>query len=422
MTIMIVGAGGIIGKPLTEYFLSVLGVEVDYLIAVDREGVTPVFTPSSNAEWIEKNLEEATGNWWADNVTAKEVDRIYYLECFENKNIYSPYWEDVDTLILTDFYFLKFLHERDTTSKELTLAYISTDKIYYGDEFPDERSDIKLQSYLTDQRVLNPYDDPNRRPYYSYAAFKAHSEISLQIFNELDNLRLLIIRPFSLVHQKCGDDHPIVNYVQKAIDDNTFHLFEEGRQGVAFTHVNDLVRFLRNGYLFNPQYTSKLESPIINFCRAWNYLSVRQLTEKIINKTESSSTILDDNPLNDFAEVMKTPQIRNMVAIYRPIIPIETILEEIIYEQDPTNHYMPLVANDPVITGDNVTMAGTVHPLSVVVVDFGNGDTWTIDSTDQGDWSMMQVTAWSYMYPIIIKATTQDRIQYATVVIEDPNS
>lgn len=421
MRILITGAGGYIGRPTLEEFLSQLGADgsdVEYIIAVDRVGVTPNpgIINRPNTEWVSVNLDEVSAEWWNNLVIGNNIDRIYYIETYENTNTCAPQFAEANQYQLSDFYFISFLQSRLITevTPDIEVVYLSTDKIYYGDDFPNENHDILLKVMVEDSEPV-PFLREDRRYFYSYAAQKAQTEVKLQ---NLDGVNLRIIRPFAItgpgISQKC----PIPPIITDALTNQDIQIHLGGSQGVAFTHVNDLVTLFIHPNLFNPDIEKELSTNIINFCRVQNYLSVRQLVEKIINKTESTSSLILVSGINVFSEVMQTPQIRNMFKIYQPQIPIEMILDEMIYNLNPENHYIDISVSESIVSDIDITMSGEAEPNSTLVIWFANGEVANCDVDKDGDWNVKYEFVYPIdIYPIEIIATSVDGIQFDSEII-----
>ncbi len=412
--ILITGAGGYIGGPVLEQFvnqLNVGGFDIEYIVAVDRTEVTPnpdVIT-SLNAKWISINLDEVNTAWWESTIVDNNITSIYYLESIENSNLCSVDNLFINRMELSDFYFIDFLEKRIKIGTDIKLLYISTDKIYYLDTFPNEIHDIVLKTSKKEQQY-----------FYNYVAIKALTETKLKYIDDVDSR---IIRPFSITGPGRNEECPLSKYINRALINQDIQVYESGQQGVAFTHVNDLVTMLIHPNLFDSDVKQDLTTNVINFCRVQNYLSVRQLTEKIINKTEATSKITEDNPVNEFVEVQHTPQIRNMVRVYQPTIPIEILLDDMIYELNPINHYVDLVVfsvNLDEIMG-TIRLVGSAEPDSAITVLFGNGEAVSDDVTNNGNFDINYTFEYPIdVYPIEIKVTTNDYIQYASEVITLP--
>ena len=285
---------------------------------------------------------------------------------------------------------------------------MSTDKIYYHDTFPTETADIVLHT-----ATFSPMACDEIRPYfYNYSVQKAMTEIKLQQFN---NIHLRIIRPFGLINFQRNDNCPLFDTVSRALDNQPIFIYKDGRQGVAYTHLNDLIAFLVHPDLFNPE--KELTSAVINFCRTQNYVNVKQLVEKIKNKTDSVSLINYNGGFNQFDCIMQTPQVRNMNTIYQPIIPIEMILEEIIFVMDPLLGVQPLIVTESVLTGVHLTLTGTADPNGSVLVYLGTGEATTIDVDASGNWTTYIEVLASYIYPMGLYALTEDNRQYMSLIL-----
>jgi nucleoside-diphosphate-sugar epimerase len=410
---LVTGAGGFIGAPFIKKLQA--NDDVEYIVAVDRKDVTPTqgIVDDPDALWISENLDEVTSAWWEFTIATYKIDTIFYLESLENDNSYVCTHEMNCKYQISDFNFVKYLETRPLveSADDLKLAYISTDKIYYEDDFPNEVHSITLNS------EENPTATDKRKYFYRYVAAKALTEICLQHAAKID---LRIIRPFSITGPGRDPRDPLAQYVDLALKDQDIQLYNQGRQGVAFTHVNDLATFLDHKNLFDADIKQSLTSNVINFCRVQNYLTVQQVAAKIINKVDSKSKITQDNTENIFEEVIDTPQIRNMFRIYAPTTTIEIIMDEMIYDQNPVNFYAPLKVTSVTFNSSNGTIivTGTVEPESAVVLFFGNGESTSIEADTSGNFVSNYTFQFAHdVYPLEIKATTKDNIQYASVVL-----
>ncbi len=243
--------------------------------------------------------------------------------------------------------------------------------------------------------------------------------------NIIQNIDIRIIRPFAITGPGRLED-PVSKIILDVFLDKDINVFEDGSQGVAFTHVNDLVKFLTNVDLFNQEIKKTLTSNIINFCRVRNYVNTKQLVELILNKikghAESQSKVIFDQGEkidNIFREIQQTPQIRNMVKFMEPTIPLDIILEEMIKVINPVNNYVDLVIND-VIFDDlkKIIIVGTAEPLSSITAWFGNGEIAEQTTDSNGDFQMEHEFEYAVdIYPIELKVISKESIQYMTVVI-----
>jgi nucleoside-diphosphate-sugar epimerase len=388
--------------------------DFEYILGVDRLGVSsvPELVQAQNGEWLQVNLDEVDEDWWATTMSTRNLDAIFYLETIENINMYEIDFSTLNQLEKSDRIFTSWLYGRPLvpSTTDLKVIYLSTDKVYYGDAFPNEFHKVSLNTF--NKPILNE----------TYAGLKAMTESKLTQCPKLD---LRLIRPFSIVGPGQTADAPIPQLIEKALNNEDIVIYNDGSEGVTFTHVKDLVRFLQDANLFDPSIKADMHTNIINFCRVQNYVSVRQLIEKIINKTESTSEIIPSVSESDdiFTNVQKTPQIRNLAKITELLIPIEIILDEMIYEINPINSYADLIVTS--INFDlnqgSIEIIGTAEPESTLAIWFGNGET-EIDTVDiNGNFNTGHTFEYAIdIYPIEIKVTTKDSIQYTSKVIEVP--
>jgi nucleoside-diphosphate-sugar epimerase len=412
MRVLVTGAGGFIGSNLVRELIN--NPNFEFILGVDRMGVPsiPELVQSQKGEWLSINLDEVDEDWWATTVSMRNLDAVFYIESLENLNMYQADFATINMFEKSDMIFTSWLYGRPlvSTAVDLKVVYLSTDKVYYGDTFPNEYHKVSI----------NTFDEPTLNE--TYAGAKALTESKLAQCPKLD---LRIVRSFSIAGPGQTTDAPIPQIIQKALNNEDIIIYNNGIEGVAFTHVKDLTRFLQNANLFDPEVKASLQSNLINFCRVQNYVSVRQLAEKIINKTGSSSKIVSTMLETDdlFTEVQKTPQIRNLAKITQPIIPIEILLDEMIYELNPINSYAELVVTDINFDNDqgSVEIIGTVEPESTLTIWFGNGEMVIGSADTTGNFNISHTFEFAIdIYPIEIKATTKDSIQYTSKIIEAP--
>jgi len=413
MRVLVTGAGGIIGKELVnsiiEKYMQPENMSVEYLIAVDSEGIVPVFNNDSTKEWVTKNLWEADNSWWS-LVIDKEIDTIYYLETTENINIYEPTYEVVSKIRMSDILFMNFLRNIfvNPEAKKINLALLSTEKLYYRDKFPNELNTVCIGPEEHNS-VIN-----------LYAASKLM--IETELLTVISSVTSRIIRPISIVSPEQGQEWPLTSLVIKAFQNETIYIYADGKRGFSFTHVKDLIKFLISDKLFNKNIENSLTSRIINFCRVWNYLPENYLIDKIINKTESKSEIIRNSEYDLFPYNINTPQIRNMVKIDTPVIPIEIIIEELYYKLNPTVIYADLIILDAgYTTGLYFKANGTAEPNSSIVVELDTGEMLSTVTDQNGNWNVITEEPMAYTdWQTIIFYATINNIQYQTKIQDIP--
>lgn len=406
MRVLVTGAAGYIGKKLIDYLL-VSSDPIEYIVAVDREDIPPGFINDPDKQWVQKNLDEANTDWWNNIITSNEINRVYYLESFENQNKIIPEAEINRQVVYADNIFADYTAELSNTTNQLEVCYLSTDRIYLYDTFPHELNKVALSS---------PSNDAHDPVQEQYASIKYQVESRLL---HTPGINPRALRIFALTDGERNQDCPLYQLMQQIANNEDIQIYQDGKQGIVYTYTNDLIDFMVNPNLFSSEIEPLLYSKIINFCSVWNYLPVDLLVPKLINKMDSSSHIISDGDNNIFENLVKTPQIMNMVMVTKPNTPIEIILEEIQYTIDPTNTYAPLVVTGVTWeVGMLPTLHGTVEPNSVVTVYFDDGYTYTEDSDSLGSWSVPRDLYYDINSEIMIKATSPDYIQYMTVLYE----
>jgi len=402
--ILVTGAGGIVGLRVAKQIIENLGNDTEFLLAVDRDDKSPWFGNENDREWLSANLDEVNDSWWKTIVQNYEINTIYYLETIENINQHEPSDETLERFGASDLKFINYLKSVGSID-ELKVVYLSTDKMYAGDEFPNE---------LNPMVIIQPEGNPESfTPLLNYATQKISSELSLL---DIPNISLRIIRPFSIVSYEQSSDWPLTKTIIDAITGGDLKIYKDGRRGLAFTHVNDLATFI-NMDLFSTI------SRIINFCAVQNYLPEEFLIQKIKDKTQSSSSVIFTTDIT-FPYIMKTPQIRNMAKIYRPVVPIEMILEEIInaINPDPLDVYQPLeVTGVEYVTNNILQISGTSEPLSTVSIALGTGEHLVSNVLENGSWSVQTEDGIYYEEPTTgVAYASKDGNQYMTVIFDIP--
>jgi len=373
MRIVIVGASGYLGKKLVEKLLATVG-QFEYLIAIDKVGSTPGFINDATKIWVEKNIETADVSWWTNIIESNNITRVYYLESFENENALVPNRALNRRLIYADNLFADYLETRVTTYPNLEVCYMSTDRIYSHDVFPHELNNIAIYSSET----KDIYD----------ATTEQYKNIKLQVESRLANspgINPRLLRVFPITDKDRNIACPMLQWSNRTFHNENINVYGDGKQGIAFTHTQDLIDFMVHEKLFSQEIEILLYARIINFCNVWNYLSTEHLALKLKNKFESTGRIILDSTENLFAHIYKIPQIMNMVYIDKPSIPIEMIIEEIKFQFDPTQAYAPLVVLGTTWEpGMLPTIFGTAEPLSAISMYFGDGYGWLVDTDATG--------------------------------------
>ena len=420
MRILITGAGGLLGKKLVNKFLQITAEGEDFLLAIDKIGIEPLFDDTLSKKWISKNLDEMEEDEWREIIETHRIERIYYLECIENLNLFIPNSiETLNSIQQADSRFINYLQSifAAPETPKLEVCFISTDKVYQKDEFPNELHPLYIdlnQNYLEDENEDNLTK--------SYIMSKINIELQLLNINFIEPR---IIRPFALCDPENGSDWPLTQVILKAMSDVDLEIYAKGDQGLAFTHTQDLINFLMSPNLFDPVVKLKLTTPIINFSRVWNYLSEYLLFRKIRDKLDSKSSLAPLTSINYFENIMKTPQIRNMTKIFLPKITIEEIIEEIAYARNPQNTYEPLIVQQIYYTeGPLLHINGTGEPKAGITVFIETGLMLTTDVDENGVWEVTHQLDIEWNEPVNaeVRITSKEGIQYETETITIPSS
>jgi len=421
--ILITGANGILGNPITKKIIELIdnNLDIEFLVAQDGLDSNPGFSDDSSKVWINQNLDDVSDTWWASIQGQYNINTILYIESIDNDGLYVPTSNDINRYQLSDKKFIKYLDEINQGSIPnlgLNVIYISTDRLYDGDEFPNELNPILIQQpegnlYSKDMHSLE------------YASFKVQSEIALLKNADNPNFSLRIIRPFSIVSPRQDTSFPLTSIIDDAFWGQDLNIYLDGLRGIVFTSVDDLRDFMLSD-LFNDTLSNELTSRIINFCRYKNYLPEQKLVEKIKDKLESDSNIINESDIDTIEYMMKTPQIRNMVKFYEPQIPIEFIIEEIYTKVNPIDTYQKLIiTNISFITdavGIHLVLNGTVEPLSNISILISTGNTLVTTADENGDWFIQDPEVQYYTEPMtgIAYATQPNGIQFDTVYFDIP--
>jgi len=411
--IMVTGAGGIIGLRVARQIIEErLGEDVDFLVAVADSNDTQWFTSDLEKEWIKKDLEDADVNWWNSIIQQFHIDTIYYIETNENKNRFTPDYNLLEKFRNSDSIFLQYLRTLYFAPEEdkLNVMYLSTDKLYFTDKFPNELNNIIIQ-----QPEGNELDNDL---VFEYAALKTQTELSLL---NIEAITLRIIRPFSIVSPEQTPPWSLPKIILDAYTGADLKILNDGKRGITFTHSNDLASFINNDKLFDKDTSTDLISRIINFCRTQNYLPEEFIIRKIKEKTNSSSKIIFQEEEDSFPYMMHTPQIRNMAKIGLPIIPIEMILEEFIDNLEPHNLEPVVVTGVNYIQDNKLQISGTAEPLSGIAIALGTGEHLTTDTLSDGSWAVQTDDGIFYEEETIgIIYATNDGKQYDTITFKVP--
>lgn len=183
-----------------------------------------------------------------------------------------------------------------------------------------------------DDRVMGP----TSRSRWGYATSKAVDEFLALAYHEEKNLPVTIARLFNTVGPRQTGQYGMVipNFVRQALLGEPLTVYGDGSQTRCFAHVRDVVPALI-GLLEEP----KAYGQVFNV-GSQEEISMKQLAEKIVAKTRSSSSIhylpYEKAYGKGFEDMMRrvpdTTRIQNLLG-FEPKHSLDNILEDVIEEQ-----------------------------------------------------------------------------------------
>ncbi|KPA10165.1 nucleoside-diphosphate sugar epimerase [Candidatus Magnetomorum sp. HK-1] len=173
---------------------------------------------------------------------------------------------------------------------------------------------------------------PSSKFRWSYAASKLIDEFFGIAYNRMNDLEVVITRLFNTVgpRQSAAYGMVIPRLVQQALKNTPLSVYGDGTQTRTFTHVKDVVRALIS--LMN---TSSAIGEIFNI-GGIEEISIKDLAQKIIQKTGSSSIIecipYEKAFAKDFEDMQRrVPSIEKIGKCtgFKPQYTLDDILEEV---------------------------------------------------------------------------------------------
>jgi UDP-glucose 4-epimerase len=266
---LITGGAGFIGSHLTERILS------------ETEDTVVIYdTFSSGALGNIEHLSETPRITVVDgNILEKEelkqvarnTDRIYHLAAVAGVgNVVS---DPVKTLRVNIDGTRNVLA---AAAENSTPTFIPSTSDIYG-----KSPDVPFTE--DGDRLMGPITVPR----WAYANAKALDEYFAQGYNRKHGLPVVIGRPFNIAgpRQLSNPGTVIPTFVKHALDDEPISVYGDGTQTRSFTHIDDAVRaihrLMTNKETYGDTYNIGTEGRI----------SMLELAETIVNRTNSNSTI-----------------------------------------------------------------------------------------------------------------------------------
>jgi UDP-glucose 4-epimerase len=174
---------------------------------------------------------------------------------------------------------------------------------------------------------------PSSKFRWSYAASKLIDEFFAIAYNRMNDLEMVIARLFNTVGPRQTGAYGMVipRFVQQALNNEPLTVYGDGTQTRTFTHVKDVVKALI--LLMN---TQSAMSEIFNI-GGIQEISIKELAQKIIDMSHSSSTIkcipYEKAFEKDFEDMQRrVPSIEKIAQYtgFKPHYTLDNILEEVI--------------------------------------------------------------------------------------------
>ena len=174
---------------------------------------------------------------------------------------------------------------------------------------------------------------PSSKFRWSYAASKLIDEFFGIAYNKMNDLEIIITRLFNTVgpRQSAAYGMVIPRLVKQALDNSPLSVYGDGTQTRTFTHVQDVVRALIS--LMN---TPSAIGEIFNI-GGIEEISIKNLAEKIIQKTGTSSKIelipYEKAFEKDFEDMQRrVPSIEKISKYtgFKPELTLDNILDEVV--------------------------------------------------------------------------------------------
>ena len=162
------------------------------------------------------------------------------------------------------------------------LMFVSTSEIYGYREKAEFLKEEDYKLLVGDFKVRN-----------EYSIAKLLSEIVLDNFAKVSNLKYQIIRPFNIsgARQLKNGGFVLPTFVQQALSGEPITVFGDGKQIRAFTHVMDIINGM---YLISA--SSDSMNQIWNIGNKDNVTTINYLAEKVKEFTKSDSEIIWVDP------------------------------------------------------------------------------------------------------------------------------
>jgi len=266
MRVLITGGAGFIGSHLADALIA----RGDHVVALDNFSTGS----TSNIKHIVKNLEIIDGdirNTDLINETTKDVDLVLHMAAALGVNaiLESPL-ESISTNIAGSEVVLT---AAANYKKRILIA--STSEIY-------GKNPIQPLKETDDRVVGSP-----QKIRWSYSDAKAIEEAMAVALYQEKNLQVTTVRLFNTVGPRQSGRYGMVvpRFVKAALSNEPLNIYGDGTQSRVFCHVQDAIEALLALVA-----TDKTVNEVYNV-GGTGEITIKQLAEKIINQTNSKSTV-----------------------------------------------------------------------------------------------------------------------------------
>lgn len=379
MYILVTGAAGFIGQHLVKKLVqeehNVIMIDLpgaDWTFADGLVGVTP----------IEQDLADTDVAWWTtimnDASPELSITRIYHLASIVGVSTVIDNPETMISDLTLNTTLTSYLRSE---VRDIELIFTSSSEIYGEKDILEETRDLVVKA-------------PDGYPRGIYASQKLAAEhLFLNCLNS--NIDVRVLRLFSITGPGQSQEFVMPLMTQNALLSADITVNGDGSQSRMFMHVTDLVNFMTADLLFDSVTLEKLSSRIINVANVWNYTTMHKLAHLIKKILVSASTIVYD-PEGEVGESSRSPQIRNMLEIYKPEISLNTIITDIA-EIDfiPVKAVQASYIINDIIDPDSglitntttITTSGTSEPNTSIEIFYTDETSQTLQADINGDWN-----------------------------------
>ncbi len=294
--ILITGGAGFIGSALTTQLIKNPDNEV---VVIDNLSTGSMHNlpdpPPSNLEIIKGDVNKYHDI--AKVMGSHQFDFIFHYAAVVgvNRTLNNP------IAVLRDINGIKYILQLARKTGVKRVFYASSSEVY-GEpvEFPQNETTTPLNSKLP------------------YAVVKNAGEAYLRSYHQEFGLNYTIFRFFNTYGPHQSTDFVMAKFIEQALHDQPITIYGDGNQTRTFCYISDNIDASLKA--LNKQ---KVKNDVINIGND-REIKIKALAQKIIDLTNSNSTIQHTDPLEEGDMQRRHPDITKMKKLLnRPLIPIE---------------------------------------------------------------------------------------------------